>query len=147
MKSLCALIGALRSSILACGLFLLTVASGCATTKIYHLNLDVTTAPATFAAVANTAEEMGYQVTRLATAVNVRVDHETWIYYCVREYDYNMAIVVDNGVASAQMSARLEGAKAKGEEIWARATAIRQQTLRSPQPAALGLTPPPPPAS
>src|SRR5262249_42102850 len=121
--------------------------SGCATTKTYHLNLDVTTAPAVFAAVADTAGEMGYQVTRLATAVNVRYDHETWIYYAMNEYDYSMAIVVDNDVASDQMSARLESAKAKGEEIWARANAIRQQRLRSPQPMAPGPTSPPPPAS
>jgi hypothetical protein len=145
MKSLCAMYGVFRLSVLAGSLFLLTAASGCATTQIYHLNMDVTLAQAHFAALTRTAEEMGYQVARLATAVNVRYDHETWIYYSMRDYDYNMAIVVDND--ADQISARLEGAKAKGEEIWARATAFRQQTLRSTQPVAPSPTTPPPPAS
>ena len=147
MKSFCVRYGVLRRSFMACSLFLLTATSGCATTKIYHLNLDLTTAQAHFAAIFITAEEMGYQVTRLATAVNVRYDHDTWIYYSITDYDYNMAIVVDDDVASDERSARLDGAKAKGEEIWARALASRQQTLRSTQPVVPSHQTPPPPAS
>ena len=128
MKSLCTLFGFLRSAILASGLFLLPLATGCATTKIVHLNLDITTAPATFAAVAHTADAMGYQVTHLATAVNVRYDTQTWIYFGLSDHNYSMAIVVDNAVATEQISARIEEAKAKGEAIWARAVATRQQS-------------------
>ena len=147
MKSFCVRYGVLRRCIMVCSLFLLTAASGCATTKVYHLNLDLTTAQAHFGAVFIAAEEMGYQVTRLATAVNVRYDHDTWIYYSITEYDYSMAIVVDNDVASNQLSERLDGAKAKGEEIWARALASRQQALRPTQPAAPSPSTPPSPAS
>lgn len=147
MKSLSVRYGVLRRSFMACSLFLLTAASGCATTKVYHLNLDLTTAQAHFSAVFIAAEEMGYQVTRLATAVNVRYDHDTWIYYSISEYDYSMAVVVDDDVASNQLSERLEGAKAKGEEIWARALASRQQAWRSTQPGAPSRSTPPPPAS
>lgn len=139
--------GVLRSTVLACGLFLLTVCSGCATTKVYHLNLDVTTAPATLQAVSNAAGDMGYQVTFLASAVNVRYDHDTWIYYSVGEHDYSMCIVVTNDVASNQVSSRVSDAKAKGEEIWARAMALRQQTSRPAQPGAPSLTTLPSPAS
>jgi hypothetical protein len=137
----------LRSAILACSLFLLTVDSGCATTKTYHLNLDVTTAPAVLSAVSNAAGDMGYQVTYLASAVNVRYDHDTWIYYSVGDHDYSMNIVVTSDVPSNQVSARVADAKAKGEEIWARAMALRQQTSRPPQPAAPSLTTLPSPAS
>lgn len=147
MKPLCELFGVLRCAILTCGLFLLTVTSGCATTKIYRLNLDATTAPATLAAVANTAGDMGYQVTFLAAAVNVRYDHDTWIYYGMGEHDYSMVIMVGNDVASSQLNTRLEEAKAKAEEIWARAMALRQQALRPMQPGAAGSTTPPSPAS
>ncbi len=147
MKSFCVRYGVLRRAFMACGLFLLTAASGCATTKVYHLNLDLTTAQAHFGAIFLAAEDMGYQVTRLATAVNVRYDHDTWIYYSITEYDYSMAIVVDDDVASTQLSARLEGAKAKGEEIWARALASRQQQLRPTQPVAPSHSTPPSPAS
>lgn len=147
MKSLYEQFGVLRSAILACSLLLLSVSSGCATTKIYHLNLDVTTAPATLQAVANTAGDMGYQVTFLATAVNVRYDHDTWIYYSVGEHDYSMCIVVTNDVASNEVSGRLGDAKTKGEEIWSRAMAMRQQPWRPMQPGAPSPTIPPPPAS
>lgn len=147
MKSFCVRYGVLRRCLMACSLFLLTAASGCATTKVYHLNLDLTTAQAHFGAVFIAAEEMGYQVTRLATAVNVRYDHDTWIYYSITEHDYSMAIVVDDDVASNQLSERLEGAKAKGEEIWARALASRLQTLRPAQPVAPSHSAPLPPAS
>lgn len=139
--------GFLRSATLAGSLFLLTVCSGCATTKVYHLNLDVTTAPATLSAVSNAAGDMGYQVTFLATAVNVRYDHDTWIYYSVGEHDYSMSIVVTSDVPSNQVSARIGDAKAKGEEIWAKAMALRQQTSRPAQPGGPSLTTLPSPAS
>lgn len=139
--------GVLRSFTLACSLFLLTVCSGCATTKVYHLNLDVTTAPSVLSAVSNAAGDMGYQVTYLASAVNVRFDHDTWIYYSVGEHDYSMCIVVTSDVASNQVSARLGDAKAKGEEIWAKAMALRQQTQRPMQPGAPTLTTLPSPST
>lgn len=147
MKPLFRQFGVLRAATLACSLFLLTVASGCATTKVYHLNLDVTTAPATLSAVSNAAGDMGYQVTFLASAVNVRYDHDTWIYYSVGEHDYSMCIVVTSDVASNQVSTRIGDAKAKGEEIWAKAMALRQQTSRPTQPGVPGLTVQPSPAS
>lgn len=147
MRPLFRQFGILRSAALACCLFLLTVSSGCATTKVYHLNLDVTTAPATLAAVSNAAGDMGYQVTFLATAVNVRYDHDTWIYFSVGEHDYSMCIVVTSDVASNQVDSRIGDAKAKGEEIWARAMALRQQTPRPTQPGAPGLSALPSPAS
>jgi hypothetical protein len=125
-----------RTSILAGSLFLLATASGCASTKIYHLNLDPTTYPVTLTAIANTAGAMGYQVTHLASAVNVRYDHETWIYYSLGSHDYSMAIVVTSDVASNQVSARIDEAKAKGEEIWSKVVASRQQTSQPTQPAA-----------
>lgn len=140
MNPLRSLFGSLRSAILASGLFLLAVSSGCATTKIYHLNLDPTTYPATLAAIANTAGDMGYQVTHLASAVNVRYDHETWIYYSLGEHDYSMAIVVTTDVASTQLPTRLDEAKAKGEEIWSKAMASRLPPARSNQPGAVSPT-------
>jgi hypothetical protein len=147
MKSRCKIFGVLRSATLACSLFLLSAAPGCATTKSYHLNLDPTTAPATLAAVSNAAGDMGYQVTFLATAVNVRYDHDTWIYFSVGEHDYSMCIVVTDDVASNQVNARISDAKTKGEEIWARAMALRQQTVRPAQPGAPGLAAQTSPAS
>ncbi|MFO0577054.1 MAG: hypothetical protein U1A78_23870 [Polyangia bacterium] len=146
MKSLFGQFGVLRSLALACGLFLLAASSGCATTKVYHLNLDVTTAPSVLSAVSNAAGDMGYQVTYLATAVNVRYDHDTWIYYSVGEHDYSMCIVVTNDVPSNQVGARVGDAKVKGEEIWAKAMALRQ-TSRPGQPGAPSLTTLPSPAS
>lgn len=152
MNSLCGPSGSLRSSIssrvssrvsagvLAGTLFLLAVTSGCATTKIYHLNLDPTTYPVTLGAIANTAGDMGYQVTHLATAVNVRYDKDTWIYYSLGEHDYGMAIVVTNDVASNLVNGRIDEAKAKGEEIWSKVLASRQ-TGKPNQPAAPGATP------
>lgn len=143
-KSLCALFGSWRSAILAGSLLVFSLvcsaASGCATTKMYHLNLDPTTYPATLAALANAAGEMGYQVTHLASAVNVRYDHDTWIYYSLGDHDYGMSIVVTNDVASNLQGARLDEAKAKGEEIWTKAMASRQRAAR---PAASSSTPPP----
>lgn len=127
-----ALVGFLRSAILCGGLLLLPFGSGCATTQVYHLNLDATTAQSTFTALAATAEGMGYQVTRLATAVNIRYDADTWIYYGQRDYDYNMAIVVGSDLDSDQVSTRMAQAKVKGEEIWSRALSTRQH---SPIPA------------
>lgn len=136
MKSLCELFGSLRSSILAGSLLLLAVTSGCATTKIYHLNLDPTTYPATLTAIANTAGDMGYQVTHLASAVNVRYDHETWIYFSLSDHDYSMSIVVTGDVASNLVGARIDEAKAKGEEIWTKVLASRQPPPRPNQPPA-----------
>lgn len=147
MKSRCKQFGVLRSATLACGLFLLSVCSGCATTKIYRLNLDPTTAPATLQAVSNAALDLGYQVTFLATAVNVRYDHDTWIYFSMGEHDYGMCIVVTDDVASNLVSSRIADAKTKGEEIWARAMALRQQPSRPTQPGAPNIATPPSPAS
>lgn len=150
MKSRCKQFGVLRSATLACSLFLLSVASGfsgCATTKSYHLNLDPTTFPATLAAVSNAAGDMGYQVTFLATAVNVRYDHDTWIYFSMGEHDYSMNIVLTDDVPSNQVSTRIADAKTKGEEIWSRAMALRQPPPRPAQPGAPSLTTPPSPAS
>lgn len=139
--------GVLRSATLAGSLFLLAAFSGCATTKSYHLNLDPTTAPATLASVSNAAGDMGYQVTFLATAVNVRYDHDTWIYFSMGEHDYTMCIVVTDDVASNQVSTRIGDAKTKGEEIWARATALREQSARPTQPGAPSPSAPRSPAS
>lgn len=139
MKPFHELLGSLRASIATCllagGLFLLATTSGCANTKIYHLNLDPTTYPATLTAIANTAGDMGYQVTHLASAVNVRYDHDTWIYYSLGEHDYSMSIVVTTDVPSTQIGTRQDEAKAKGEEIWTKAMASRQQASRPNQPA------------
>lgn len=132
MKTLCELLGVFRFAVLGCGLFLLSVSSGCATTKIYRLNLNPTTATATLSAVADTAGDMGYQVTFLAAGVNVRYDHNTWIYYGMGEHDYSMVVMVDNDLAPEQRPARLEEAKAKAEEIWSRALVVRQEAQRPP---------------
>lgn len=145
-SSWCKQFGVLRSATLACSLFLLTICSGCATTKVYHLNLDPTTAPATLAAVANAAGDMGYQVTFLATAVNVRYDHDTWIYFSVGEHDYSMNIVVTDDVPSHQVSTRVADAKTKAEEIWSKAMALRQPP-RPTQPGAPSVGTSPSPAS
>ncbi len=137
MKSIYEIFAVLRASLLAGSLFLLTVSSGCATTEIYRLNLDGNTAPATLSAVAHIAGDMGYQTTLLTTAVNVRYDHDTWIYYGMGSHDYSMVVVVDDDVQSDQRGARIQEAKAKAEEIWKIAMALRTQALRSTQPGAV----------
>lgn len=113
-------------SLAVAGIFALTL-SACGTYKTYRLPVAAHEAPATFAPIASAADELGLEYAELPTAINVRYDPHTWIYFTIQNDAYNMVIAVGDEVPSDQAPARAAAAKQKGDELWALAMAKRRE--------------------
>jgi hypothetical protein len=117
--------------------------SGCMPFRYYPLPVSAAEATATFAPIATAASNLGYRFYRWPDSVTVEPDLTTRITYMFdASHDYVMCVMLkEKSVKDAPggLEAAFAAGKAKGDDIWARAMALRppaavQYVVPAPQP-------------
>jgi hypothetical protein len=125
---------------------LLLVASlclaGCASFRFYPLPVSSDEARATFAPIATAASNLGYRYYQHSDRVIVEPDDKTRIDYMFdASGNYAMCVALKEKVAPEALEAAFAAAKARGDEVWNHAMALRPAGF----PARPGAAPPPQP--
>jgi hypothetical protein len=117
--------------------------AGCMPFRFYPLPVSATEAHATFAPIATTASNLGYRFYQHADRVIVEPDPQTRIDYMFDvSGNYSMCVMIKDKNPSGGLDAAFAAGKAKGDDVWNRAMALRAATM----PAPVYVVPPPPPA-
>jgi hypothetical protein len=107
----------------------LVALAGCGTFHSYRLPMDAVEGYSTFAPIASVAQQMGYVVVEHRDSVNVQFDADIWMQFMVQGTQFNLVLLKmgENKEPPEQIEARFQAAKAKADEIWARAIEVRRQ--------------------
>ena len=114
------------------------VLAGCGAMSQYVLPYPPDRARDTFPFIASAASSMGLQISQHPDSIHVRLEPGTWVQYMIHPNTYDMVVIVAKGeLPPEQLRQRTLAAKAKGDEIWARAMALMGATpvLEPPPPA------------
>ncbi len=114
---------------------------GCMPFRWYPLPVSAGEARATFAPIATTASNLGYRFYQHDDRVIVEPDAATRIDYTFdASGNYAMCVMLKDKNAPGGVDAAFAAGKAKGDDVWNRAMALRAAT----SPGAPVLAPPPP---
>jgi len=128
----------IRPLVLALGCLALV---GCMPFRWYPLPVSAGEARATFAPIATAASNMGYRFYQHDDRVIVEPDAATRIDYTFDAGgNYAMCVMLKDKNAPGGVDAAFAAGKAKGDEVWNRAMALRAST----SPGAVMTAPPPP---
>jgi hypothetical protein len=123
-------------------LFVCLALFGCMPFRYYPLPVAAADARATFAPIATAASSLGYRYHQWPDRVIVEPDAHTRIDYMFdASGNYAMCVMLKDKNPSGGVDQAFAEGKAKGDDVWNRAMALRQTTAGAPLAAA-----PPPPA-
>jgi len=118
---------------------------GCMPMAYYPLPVPVSEARATFAPIATAASNLGYKQWVWDDSVSFQADVYTRVAYMISATGtYVMCVMIKDKDVPGGVDAALASGKARGDEVWQRAMALRASTM--PPPAAVEVIAPPPPA-
>jgi hypothetical protein len=110
-------------------LALVLVLGGCGAMSQYVLPFPPDRARDTFPFIASAASSMGLMSSQHPDSIHVRLEPGTWVQYMIHPNTYDMVVIVSQGdLPPEQLRQRTLAAKARGDEIWARAMALMRGT-------------------
>jgi hypothetical protein len=117
--------------------------AGCMPFRFYPLPVPAAEAQLTFAPIATAASNLGYRYYQHPDRVIVEPDPFTRIDFMFdASGNYSMCVMLKLKEPPGGLDAAFAAAKAKGDDVWNRAMAMRPPTVVYPQ----GVVVPPPPA-
>lgn len=111
--------------------------AGCMPFRFYPLPVSAGEAQATFAPIATAANNLGYRYYQHSDRVIVEPDDKTRIDYMFdASGNYAMCVMLKDARAPGGRDAAFAAGKAKGDDLWNRAMALRPPTVLQPAAAA-----------
>jgi hypothetical protein len=106
---------------------------GCMPFRFYPLPVSAGEAHATFAPIATAASNMGYRYYQHSDRVIVEPDDKTRIDYMFDvSGNYAMCVMLKDKNVPGGLDAAFAAGKAKGDDVWNRAMALRPPTVVQP---------------